>query len=260
MTNPPPPQTGEECRVTVVVPALNEAENLPHVLPNIPDWVREVVLVDGGSTDGTPDVARSLLPEIKIVAPERFGKGAALLAGFAAATGDVVVTLDADGSMDPAEIARFQEALVGGADYAKGSRYLPGGGSDDLSFVRALGNGCLVRLVRLLFGCRFTDLCYGYNAVWKRVLPAMALDCDGFEIETLMNIRAVRAGLRIAEVPSYERPRIFGVSRLNAVKDGWRVLRTIARERLRSRRPYDNGSTAKASPVVVGTGRGSGST
>jgi hypothetical protein len=88
----------------------------------------------------------------------------------------------------------------------------------------------------------------------------MALDCDGFEIETLMNIRAVRAGLSIAEVPSYERPRIFGVSRLNAVKDGWRVLRTIARERLRSRRPYDNGSTAKASPVVVGTGRGSGST
>jgi glycosyltransferase involved in cell wall biosynthesis len=260
LENPPAAAPGQGCRVTVVVPALNEAENLPHVLPHIPSSVYEVVLVDGGSTDGTVDVARGLRPDVKVVAPKRFGKGAALLAGFEAATGDLVITLDADGSMDPAEIDRFVEALLAGADYAKGSRYLPGGGSDDISFIRGLGNACLVRLVRLLFGCRFTDLCYGYNAVWKHALPAMALDCDGFEIETLMNIRAIRAGLVVAEVPSYEHPRIFGTSRLNAVRDGWRVLRTILRERLRGGARQPNGTAAKASPVVVGTGRASGKT
>jgi len=227
------PAVDHDCRVTVIVPALNEAENLPHVLPKIPDSVFEVILVDGGSTDGTPDVARSLRPSIRVVSPKRFGKGAALLAGFEAATGDVVITLDADGSMDVGEIDSFVAALRLGADYAKGSRYLPGGGSDDLSPLRALGNACLVRVVRLLFRAHFTDLCYGYNAFWKRVLPVLALDCDGFEIETLMNIRAVRAGLTISEVPSYEHPRIYGDSRLHVVKDGWRVLRTIIRERLR---------------------------
>jgi glycosyltransferase involved in cell wall biosynthesis len=227
--------TRTTARVSVVIPALNEAKNLPHVLPFIPVGVHEVILVDGRSSDGTIDVARALLPGIRIVRELRPGKGAALCAGFRAAEGEIIVALDADGSTDPMEIPRFVEALLGGADFAKGSRFLANGGSTDISRLRAFGNLGFVALVRVLFGGRYTDLCYGYNAFWKSVLPTLDLDGAGFEIETMMNVRALRAGLRITEVPSFERSRIHGVSNLRTFRDGWQVLLTILRERLPAR-------------------------
>jgi glycosyltransferase involved in cell wall biosynthesis len=218
-------------RVSVVIPALNEAENLPHVLPLIPPWVHEVILVDGESTDGTAEVARRLWPDISILAQQGKGKGAALRTGFQAATGDIVVMLDADGSTDPREMPAFIGLLLSGADFVKGSRYIQGGGTEDISLVRAMGNSSLLLLVRVLFGYQYSDLCYGYNAFWKRVLPVLALDVDGFEIETSMNLRALKGGLRVAEVPSFESKRIYGNSRLSAIRDGWRVLKTILKER-----------------------------
>lgn len=213
--------------VSVVIPALNEGRNLPHVLPRIPRDVEEVILVDGLSTDDTIEVARMLLPSIKIIRETRRGKGNALQAGFAAATGDVIVMLDADGSTDPAEIPVYIGALLAGADFAKGSRFIQGGGSADLTFIRRLGNLGFVQAVRTLFGGQFSDVCYGYNAFWSRVLPILDIDAEGFEVETMMNVRALRAGLKVAEVPSYEYPRLFGESQLHAVRDGIRVLRTI---------------------------------
>src|SRR5688572_31381819 len=117
--------------VTVVIPTLNEAKNLPLVLAEIPAEY-EVVIVDGWSTDGTAEVARQVRPDAHILRQRRKGKGDALARGFASATGDIVVMLDADGSADPKEIPRFVEALVGGADFAKGSRFMPGGGSSDI--------------------------------------------------------------------------------------------------------------------------------
>jgi glycosyltransferase involved in cell wall biosynthesis len=220
-------------RVSVVVPTLNEAANLPHVFAELPEGLHEVIVVDGFSTDGTIEVAQGLRPDVRIVIQERRGKGNALACGFAAATGDIIVMLDADGSADPAEITAFVEALMNGADFAKGSRYLDGGGSSDITGLRSLGNRTLGGTVNLLYGTRYSDLCYGYNAFWRHCLPAMNVDCDGFEVETLINIRIARAGLRIAEVPSFERDRIHGESNLNTFRDGFRVLRTIMRERFR---------------------------
>jgi len=222
-------------RVSVIIPALNEAENLPHVLPRIPVWVHEVVLVDGNSSDATTEVARQLWPTIRIVAQRGRGKGAALRSGFAAATGELIVMLDADGSTDPSEIPAFIGALLAGADFAKGTRFVQGGGTADMSRLRRAGNWSFTMLARLLFGNRFSDLCYGYNAFWTSVLPLLALDGDGFEIETMINLRAVAAGLKICEVASFEARRVYGVSRLRTVPDGWRVLKTIWRE-WRSRR------------------------
>jgi glycosyltransferase involved in cell wall biosynthesis len=219
-----------------VIPALNEAENLPYVLPLIPSWVDEVLLVDGNSTDGTVEVALDLLPNIRIVYQEGRGKGAALRSGFAAATGDIIIMMDADGSTDPAEIPLFCAALLRGADFVKGSRFLQGAGTADMELHRMLGNLIFVASVRLLFGGNFSDLCYGYNAFWRRVLSSLDLDGDGFEIETMMNVRALRAGLKVAEVPSYEYKRRHGCSRLRAIPDGWRVLKTIFKERLTTRR------------------------
>jgi glycosyltransferase involved in cell wall biosynthesis len=220
--------------ITVVIPALNEAANLPYVLPRIDDSVDEVVLVDGHSTDETIAVARQLRGDIRIVAQEGRGKGAALRTGFAAATGDIIVMLDADGSTDPAEIPVFVGALRAGADFVKGSRFLQGGGTSDMPWYRRLGNGGFVRLVRLLFAGRYSDLCYGYNAFWAEVLPALDLDADGFEIETVMNVRALRAGLQVAEVPSFEHKRRHGTSGLKTFPDGWRVLKIILKERISS--------------------------
>ena len=216
---------------SVVIPARNEASNLQYVLPHIPPIISEVILVDGHSTDDTVAVAQQLLPTIHIVEQTGEGKGDAIRAGLAASTGDIVVLLDADGSTHPHEIPRFVEALMDGNDFAKGSRFAKGGGSHDITLLRSMGNYVLSMLVNVLFGTQFSDLCYGYNAFWKHCLNYVQIDCDGFEVETLINIRMHQAGLKIAEVPSFEHQRIHGTSNLNTFKDGWRVLKTILRER-----------------------------
>jgi len=219
--------------ISVVIPTRNEAPNLRHVLPYIPTSVSEVVLVDGRSLDDTVVEAKKLLPSIKIIEQEGNGKGDALKTGFAACTGDIVVTLDADGSADPKEIPRFVEVLLQGYDFAKGSRYLKGAGSADLTPLRRWGNSLLCGTVNLLFRTDFSDLCYGYNAFWKHCLNHVIIDSGGFEVETLINIRMHKAKLKILEVPSFEHARIHGQSNLRTLRDGWRVLQTIVCERMR---------------------------
>jgi glycosyltransferase involved in cell wall biosynthesis len=212
-----------------------------------------VLLVDGHSTDETVAVARQLWPEIRVITQEGRGKGAALRSGFAAATGDIIVMLDADGSTDPSEIPAFVGTLLAGADFAKGSRFLQGGGTADMPFYRKWGNWGFVLSVRLLFGGSYSDLCYGYNAFWKRVLPQLQLDGDGFEIETMMNVRALRNGLKIAEVPSFEALRVYGSGRLRTIPDGWRVLKTIIREWFK-RRSQQMPQGAVGTPAIAPAG------
>ncbi len=237
-----------EPTVSVVIPAKNEAHNLPQVLSELSGNVHEVILVDGCSSDDTVKVAQWLRPDIITIGQTRIGKGNALACGFAVATGDFIVMLDADGSTNPSEIHRFIDALKEGADFAKGSRFIKGGGSSDISRFRRVGNYWLSRLANVLYGTRYTDLCYGYNAFRRDCLSVIGLDGrviagtdgssmlwgDGFEVETLINVRIAKAGLRVTEVPSFERKRGYGTSNLNAFSDGLRVLRTIHVERNRS--------------------------
>jgi glycosyltransferase involved in cell wall biosynthesis len=226
----------EPPRLSVVIPAKNEAENIGWVIGRLPSMVDELILVDGRSRDLTIDVARALWPDVVIVQDNGHGKGAALRAGFAAATGDYVVMIDADGSMDPVEIPAFVARLEAGSDLVKGSRFLPGGGSADLSLVRSLGNRFLLGVANLLFGSSYSELCYGYAAFRRDPVLRLELTAVGFEVETELFLRALRNGLRIDEVPSFEAPRRSGASSLNAFRDGWRVLGTIVRERLREAR------------------------
>jgi glycosyltransferase involved in cell wall biosynthesis len=236
----------------VVVPTRNEARNLEIVLPAIAavrPTVHEIIVVDGDSTDGTVETAKRVLPSVRVIKQTRKGKGNAMACGFAAATGDVLVMFDADGSADPSEIPAFVSALVAGADFAKGSRFTLGGGSDDITLLRKTGNAGLNGVANALFGTSYTDLCYGYNALWADLLPVLDLPSidapapaegmlwgDGFEIETVLNCRVAAAGLKITEVPSIERQRVFGDTNLRTFADGARVLRTLLAEHRRADR------------------------
>ncbi len=237
-----PPYKGPDRRairrtkVSVVVPAMNEEKNIGHVLEELPEGLHEVILVDGNSKDNTIESACEAYPKIRVTSQSGRGKGDAFRTGFAAVTGNLVVMLDADGSADPAEIPRFVASLEAGADFAKGSRFLAEGGSADITAMRKLGNFCLSGTANLLHGTDFTDLCYGYNAFWARCLPFISLDVPGFEVETLINLRIAAAGMKITEVPSYEKVRISGQSNLKTFRDGFRVLGTILGEARRRRK------------------------
>ncbi len=225
-------------RVSIVVPALNEAGNIPHVLPRIPVGY-EVVLVDGGSTDGTVEAARACRPDARIISQKRRGKGEAIESGVEAATGDIVVTLDADGSQRPEEIELFVAALIDGADFVKGSRSISGGGSTDFTVTRRLGNAFLGAAANALFGSRYSDITYGYNAFWRSEAARISGGGDGFEGELLMPIRAVQADLTVAEVPCQEDARIHGESNLRPFRDGWLILKMFVRERVQNGRRLD---------------------
>ena len=202
--------------VSLVIPAMNEGRNIGWVLERLPAVIDEVILVDGNSTDDTIAVSRAVRPDIRVIGQDRPGKGAALRAGFAAARGDVIVMIDADRSMDPAEIERFLALIGEGYDLVKGSRFMGDGGTTDMERIRRYGNAALRGLANSLYRTRFSDLCYGFMAFR----------------------RACRCGLRIGEVASFEQPRAHGESNLNTWRDGTRVLRVMlahrfARERAR---------------------------
>lgn len=235
--------------VSIVIPTLNEAKNLPFVLPRIPEWVTEIILVDGHSTDGTVEIARQIKPELRVIHQNRRGKGDALRAGFEAAVGDIIIAMDADGSSDPGEILAFVALLRNGSDYVKGSRFIQGGGSSDMTVFRRIGNWGLMVLTRMLFGSNFSDLCYGYFAFWADTLPLLNPDVDGFEVEALINVRALTRGLKVAEVPSFEDDRLYGESHLRAIPDGWRILKVLFRE---SNRLRNEGGAQKIGPVREG--------
>ncbi|HEX3542171.1 MAG TPA: glycosyltransferase family 2 protein [Acidimicrobiales bacterium] len=218
--------------ISVVIPTMNEAANLPYVLERIPHMVSQVIIVDGHSTDDTVEVARACRPDATIIVQDGKGKGNALACGFRASTGEITVMLDADGSTDPAEIPRFAAALTNGYDFAKGTRFMTGGGSSDITPLRRLGNWVLTGMVNRIWHVKYSDLCYGYNAFWTKHLPPMA-DSRGFEVETLINIRLALSTSNVIEVPSVEAPRRTGTSNLRVPRDGVRVLRTIFAEWLR---------------------------
>ncbi len=224
-----------EVTVGVVIPTLNEAENLPYVLRRLPAWVNEVIVVDGHSTDDTVAVAKAFRPDVTVIHQDGKGKGNALACGFRAVTSDITVMLDADGSTDPEEIPRFVAALTNGYDFAKGTRFVTGGGSSDITPLRRLGNWGLTTMVNRVWKVRYSDLCYGYNAFWTHQLDSVYARCNGFEVETLMNIRLAESGIRVIEVPSFEANRQHGASHLRAARDGTRVLRTIIAEWIRPR-------------------------
>ena len=219
-------------KITVIIPALNEEKNIVEIIQELyRAGFSDILVIDGNSKDGTVDVAEKL--GVKVVQQKGKGKGNALRQAFNYDNlGDWVVMIDADGSMNPEEIVTMLKPLGNGADVVKGSRFMPNGFSEDMTFLRRMGNSFFVLLVNLIWGARYTDLCYGYAAFSKKALAVLYphLKSMSFEIETEIFVKARKLGLRVKEVPSIELPRKFGKSNLNSFKDGFQILKTILLE------------------------------
>ena len=216
--------------VSLVLPTLNEERGLRRVLPALPRWLDDVIVVDGGSTDATVDVVNELCPEARVIQQQSRGKGGALKEGIRTATGTIIVTMDADGSMDPGDITEAIRALLAGADFVKGSRELSGAGSADFTIIRRVGNLTLTRVANVLFGARWTDITYGFNAYWRSMIVDLDVLSNGFEFEIQTATRAARTGLRTTEIACFEAPRVGGSSKLSPMRDGWQILRLLFAE------------------------------
>lgn len=222
--------------VGIAIPALNEEKNIEHVLCRLRNiGYSNILVIDGQSKDGTLKVASK--NGAKIVLQDGRGKGQAIRQVLSNAYFDfeVLVLMDADGSMSPEEVPRYVNALLYGADVVKGSRFVAGGGSEDITLMRKIGNAFLTSSVNLLWSAECTDLCYGFAAFNRKAIRKLApiLESNNFEIEAEIFIKAKKLGLRVVEVPSFENKRRNGKSNLNTLKDGLKIFKTIMTETVR---------------------------
>lgn len=218
--------------VSVVIPAMNEAENLRLVLPKVPrtEEIREVILVDGGSIDGTTQVARAILPTIRIVRQSGKGKSDAVRCGVEASRGEFVLVMDADGSHAPSDIPRFIDYARMSYDLVKGSRLLPGGQSYDETRVRRFLVKLTDVIANTLWGTDFTDIVFGMLLIHRQRFLDLHLTSNGFAIESQCMARAARFGYKIKEIPVVEQPRLKGRSHLSIFRDGWYIGSTVFAE------------------------------
>ncbi len=215
-------------QVSIVIPTLNEEMNIGEVIRGVKhqlsDYSYEIIVVDGHSSDGTVRVARRLGARILY---DNHGKGSALIKGLSSAKGNILVSMDADLSHEPRELRLLIDAIDIGYDLCTGSRFLIGGGSEDIPPLRVIGNKFFVFLVNVIFHANYTDMCYGYRSFRKSALKKLDLKEKGFGIETEINIKAVKKGLKVIEIPSTEKKRASGTGKLTTFGDGYVILKTI---------------------------------
>jgi glycosyltransferase involved in cell wall biosynthesis len=226
-------QCSKNLNVGILIPARNEEKNIENVIRRLKHLgYKNVIVIDGGSEDATLKIAEK--SGVRVIRQEGLGKGNAVrqVLGNGYFDVDALVLMDADGSMAPEEIPVFIEALTLGADVVKGSRFLKGGSTYDMSLMRRFGNGLMMISVNLLFSTKYTDLNYGFAAFSKRALAKLTplLQAKNFEIEAEIFIKAAELGLEVREVPSIEFKRKYGSSKLNALRDGLSIYGTIVRE------------------------------
>jgi glycosyltransferase involved in cell wall biosynthesis len=215
--------------VSVVIPCLNEAENIEYCVRAGQDVLNqhriagEVIVSDNGSEDDSAELAR--LAGATVVEEPRRGYGNAYLAGFAAARGDYIVMIDADLTYDFEEIPHFVAKLDDGAQLVMGNR-MKGIEPGAMSWVSRIGNPLLSGFLNLLYRARIGDAHCGMRAIRRDALPILDLRSTGMEFASEMVIRAVRAGLDIREHPIALHVR-GGKSKLSPLRDGWRHLRLM---------------------------------
>jgi len=217
-------------KISFVIPTLNEGKNMSRILSELITESKkrklnyEIIVVDGYSNDKTVEIAKKY--NVKIIY-DGIGKGSALRRGIKEAKGDIVITIDADCSHRTSEIGFLIEGIKSGYDICMGSRFIQGGGTEDMPYYRKLGNKFFVFLVNFLYNTSYSDLCYGYRSIKRGCINKLGLKSDGFGIETEISIKAAKKGLKTLEIPSFEKIRKEGEGKLKTFKDGFEILKII---------------------------------
>ncbi len=219
-------------RVSVIIPTLNEEESLEYVFNKIPkDDIDEVILVDGGSTDRTMEIAQKL--GLKAIRQEGSGLGSAVKQGLELTSGDIKIILDADGSHNPEDIIRLIEKVQEGYDVVVASRYcntlslssiFKKGTSYDDTVLTTIGNKFFTLICKLVFKVPINDILMGFKAFRKEVFEKIKIDAKGPEYNVEVVLKAHKAGFKIGEISTIEQKRRGGKSKLNAFNDGMRIL------------------------------------
>ncbi len=219
--------------ISVIIPTLNEEGNIKQVINGVDNVLKgasyEVLVIDGYSKDKTVPIAASM--GARIIYDSR-GKGSALIKGFAEAKGDILISIDADLSNEPKEMRLLIDSIEIGYDICMGSRFITGGGTQDMPIMRRFGNRIFVILVNSFFHAHYSDLCYGYRSFRKDKIHELALKENKFAIETEISIMAAKKHLKVIEIPSVEKKRDSGQGKLRTFGDGWGILCTIFRNLL----------------------------
>jgi dolichol-phosphate mannosyltransferase len=221
--------------ISVIVPARNEAANIARVLTEAQTYADELIVVDGRSKDSTVEIAEKI--GARILTDNGKGKGAAVRLAGAAATGDILVFIDADWSHSPGDIPRLLEPLINGdADHVSGSRML--GGSDELfssipEFIRLLGSEIITLTIGGRYGIRLTDSQNGFRAIRRDVFLALDLNENITTIEQEMVVETLRRGFRLIEVPTHEFKRHAGRSCISIWRVGFRYVYCLVKNILK---------------------------
>jgi glycosyltransferase involved in cell wall biosynthesis len=216
----------------VVIPAYNEEKSIGDVIANTVAIMEhlntpfEIIVVDDGSTDATREIAARY--NVRVIANKtNKGKGYSLKRGFEEARGEIIVTIDADGSHRPEEIPRLINPLFNGIDITIGSRFLNGNGDNTTTKLNLMGNFMFNTLIFLLTGKRITDSQTGFRAYKKHVLKELKIESTGYEIETELTIKGLKNGFKVKEEPINCEKRQNGFSKLKTLSDGVKILKTI---------------------------------
>jgi len=216
-------------KVSVIVITLNEVDCVPHVLAGIPkDIVDEILVVDGHSTDGTPERVRKL--GYKVIMQEKKGYGMAFIEGVQHAQGDILILMNGDGSQDPKYIPDFLKKIQEGYKVVFASRYLKGAGSADDTLLTLVGNKVFTFLTNLLCGTGISDSLFMYAAIERDVFKSIDLNYWNFEFCVAVPIRVHKKGYIFAEIPTFELKRLHGTKKVHAFFHGLRILWVIIRE------------------------------
>lgn len=218
-------------KVSLLIPTRNEEGCIGQVLKEVnKKIVDEIIIIDGKSEDNTVNEAKhELRSQDKVIIQKNSGYGDAFIEGFEASKGDIIIMMDGDGSHDPKTIQNLIKKVEQGYEYVMASRYTKGGKSEDDTLLRFTGNKVFTWLTNVVHGTSVTDSLYLYTAITREGFKKLDLSSPGFEFCTEIIVKAHRAGLKFAEIPAIERPRIAGRSKVNAFWHGLKILRMILR-------------------------------
>ena len=217
-------------KVSIIVFEINEIDGMKAMMPEIrPEWYDELIVVDGGSTDGTIEYTREM--GLNLFVQSEKGVGAALNEAVRKVSGDIIIIYAPDGSFEPEQIPRIVKKIEEGYDVVNVSRYMNGNKSFDDNFFTASGNKIFTKLASILFPFRFTDFLYTYLGFRKEVIDTLNIDNKERAWGQILLLRAVKQRLRLIEIPGIEHKRVGGDVKVPKLRAAWSLVETLARER-----------------------------